>query len=197
MAIWDDIIEVGATIVGGIVGGVSGGPAGAIAGATTGSALGGWITGSGDSVSDVVQTEAAQSGLSAPPGSQIGLPGAIGGGLEGPVYRTQGGDLVSTQAGSVAKALLNALLANPEAGKILQRLWNFAASKPERDPNSMAMWIALARQVPKSHREALEQFLAGFPAPVGLNKAASDVFLTLMIAESGYNGDQLCCVENR
>lgn len=206
MSFFDTLIEGASTIGGGILGGIIGGPAGAAGGGALGKQFGDWITGDDE---EPKTTTAGGLGLgggtsggggagtswpSAPGAVTPNLPSVPGrpsGGLQGPVYGTQGLGAGAQQALSVA---MQALRAYPYISNFLQRAWDFPTESEETSPKSRQLWEALAKQVPKSHREALYQFLVGFPAPVGLSKSASDVFMTLKIAESGYSPEELCCV---
>lgn len=156
-----------------------------------------WLWGDDDAAPTPAGTPGG-GGLQLPPGAQIpgvpgggfGVPQQPGGGLVGPVYATQG---IPAQIAPVVAQIVAALAANPQMAKFVQRRFDFARGR-KSEPRSQALWAALARQLPKSSREALEQFLVGFPAPIGLSKPAQDAFLLLQIAESGYSPEQLCCV---
>lgn len=120
------------------------------------------------------------------------VPAQPGGGLAGPVYSTQSGGLIPAAA-SALSTVMSLLQTYPMISQYLQRRWDFPTESVVQVPKSPALWRALAQQIPKANREALEQFLVGFPAPVGLSKAASDTFLTLMIAEAGYSPEEIGC----
>lgn len=201
-----------AGLVGSLLGGAAGaigGPAGIAVGSAAGAGLAEWLFGDDDAdaspptagLPSPPQTAGGDlafgggasggggAGVSfAPPGA--GLPQPPTGGLDGPVYGTQN---LPAAAQAALSGILAALKAYPYLSDLLQRRWNFPTESEITSPKSQALWAALARQVPASHREALEQFLVGFPAPVGLSKSASDVFLTLMIAEAGYTPEALGC----
>lgn len=202
---WEDIAKIGLSVAGGAAGAI-GGPAGVAIGSALGGALGEWIfddeeeTSTRPSVPPGFPTQPgmATSGLAFGGGTSGGggsgstfLPPSPGGDLVGPVYGTQGGLIPA--AASALSTVLQLLQSYPVISDFLQRRWNFPTESVVSVPKSEALWAALARQVPASHRDALEQFLVGFPAPVGLSKASSDVFLTLMIAESGYSPEALGC----
>lgn len=204
MGLWDAVATGLGTVGGGLLGTVFGGPIGGAVGAGLGNKLADYLTGD-----DEVETTTAGGGLQFGGGSSGGggagvsfptpnlpaMPTAPSGGLQGPVYSNQG---LPAQAAQALSTVLSALRAYPMISDFVQRHWNFPKKQQETNPQSQALWTALAKQVPKSHREALEQFLVGFPAPVGLSKSASDVFMTLMIAEAGYSPEQIgCCSEGR
>lgn len=200
---WADVGKLILTGLGTGLGAI-GGPLGGLAGGALGGALGDILLGGGDGGGSTSAALPAPPTASAGGGLQLGSGGGGGGlptlpalppeptgGLQGPVYGTQS---LPAQASQALSTILTLLKAYPYVSDFLQRRWNFPTEAEVASPKSEALWAALAKQVPASHRDALEQFLVGFPAPVGLSKAASDVFLTLMIAESGYTPEQLCCV---
>lgn len=197
MGLWDAVATGLGTVGGGLLGTVFGGPIGGAVGAGLGNKLADYLTGD-----DEVETSTSGGGLqlggggsSLPVPNLPALPTQPGGGLSGPAYGTQA---LPAQAAQALSTVLSALRAYPVISDFVQRHWNFPKKQVENNPQSQALWTALAKQVPKSHREALEQFLVGFPAPVGLSKSASDVFMTLMIAEAGYSPEQIgCCSEGR
>ena len=200
MGLWDAVATGLGTVGGGILGTVFGGPIGGAVGAGLGNKLADYLTGD-----DEVETTTSGGGLqlgglggggaSLPVPNLPALPTQPGNGLSGPAYGTQA---LPAQAAQALTTVLSALRAYPIISDFVQRHGNFPKKQQEVNPQSQALWTALAKQVPKSHREALEQFLVGFPAPVGLSKSASDVFMTLMIAEAGYSPEQIgCCSEGR
>lgn len=211
-------LETAGNIIGGAAGAIFG-PIGVGAGSVLGGAAGGvvgdvidWVVGDDDSDTYASGGGGAGSsfgGLPNPNGFNLpggfnttgtglqqsptaNLPAIPGGGMTGPIYGTQALPAAAQNALSVA---LSALRAYPMISDFLQRYWNFPAEREESAPKSQMLWSAMAKQLPKSRREALEQFLVGFPSPIGLSKSASDVFLALMIAEAGYLPQQIDCCE--
>lgn len=147
-------------------------------------------------------------GLPTDPGTMPGIPdfpgpinAAGGGGLPAtiPPSTPVGPTTMATPAAlmGAARGILKLLQAFPAASDIVQRYWSFAQEKVIRDPHSQAMWASISDQLPKAGQEALEQFLVGFPAPIGLSNSAENYFLVLKIAESGYTPEELCCTPGR
>lgn len=214
-------------LIGGILGGAVGalgGPVGIAGGSAIGSALGGaigdWFSSDDDGPPVDASGLPAWSPGAQPPGWQTGgtglafgggssggggagstfdpnlpaIPTQPGGGMQGPIY---GAQALPAAAQTALSTALAALRAYPYISDLLQRYWDFPSETQVTAPKSQALWTALAGQLPKGNRAALYQFLVGFPSPIGLSKAESDIFFTLKIAEAGYTPTQICCTEGK
>lgn len=122
------------------------------------------------------------------PGQHYTPPGS------GPGYGTQfaGGGGLSQQQASWLNGVVKALATSPMLAKALARAFNFVTGHEHHDSFSPTATKLLARELPKSYRHALYQYMSGLKAPMG--DANEDVFIALMIAESGYHPEEVCCV---
>jgi hypothetical protein len=123
-----------------------------------------------------------QGPASGNPPINMGSPNQPGGGLQGPVYGTQGLD----QLAPILKNVLTTLAANPQLGQLVQRYWDFPRGEVKKNQHQQLAWALMAKQLPQHMRHALEQFTLGLCAPMGLTQSGEDAFKLLTIAEAGY-----------
>lgn len=190
----------------------------------TGGKIWDWVFGSDESddvetrVGDLPAVPPGQAGgfpgFPGMPGTVPALPGTGDVGISGGStvfnmpngdidYSAQGGDLVVAPTGNTLPAnivqtglqIVKILASNPLLANLVQRKFDFHSGKEVRDPKQDLAWNKLAEQLPKAFQDALAQFMVGFDAPIGLDKTGSNVFLALMIAESGVAPGSLSCCQ--